>query len=204
MLISEDYQSKLQAHVATKNPGWGNGGYMHCDGVRELAKRLIAEGLLEKPSNKNPIWVLDYGAGNGTFKSKLLGQKLQPFPMTVVEYDPARPEKCKMPEGQYDIVVNTDVLEHVEEDCLDDVLDSIRSKTKHAAYIAIALFKAAEVIKGVGGAHINLKPVEEWLPRLEKYFDVKELKFVKRGETPRVIHYECRPLDNVRQVGEEV
>lgn len=177
---------------------------MHCDGVRELAKVLIAEDLLHKPQNSNPIRLLDYGAGYGTFKSKLLGQKQQPFPMTVVEYDPARPEKCKMPKGKYDIVVNTDVLEHVEEDCLEDVLAQLRDKTGTAAYIAIALFKAAEVIKGVGGAHINLKPEPEWRIRLAKYFDVREIKFIKRGDTPRVIIYDCRPINNVCEVGEEV
>ena len=58
--------------------------------------------------------VLDYGCGKG-----LLGLFL---PISVYNYDPAMPEWSADPEPE-DYLLCTDVLEHVEPDCIEDVVE---------------------------------------------------------------------------------
>lgn len=102
--------------------------------------------------------ILDYGCGKGTLE---LGRK----------YDPAIPEFSAEPEPA-DLVVCTDVLEHIEPECLDDVLKHIRSKMKKAGYFTIGCAKASKRLPDGRNAHLIIQPPEWWLERLSQFFTV--------------------------------
>jgi len=91
-----------------KNTNWGAHGDSHDEFVASL-------GFED---------VLDYGCGKGKLKANK-------------KYDPAIPEYAADPEPA-DLVVSFGVLEHIEPECLDDVLKHMASKTRKLCYMTIA------------------------------------------------------------------
>jgi hypothetical protein len=69
--------------------------------------------------------VLEYGCGRSR-----LGEVFASPNLDWRKYDPAIPEFSKQPEGAVDFVVCTDVMEHIPESDVDDVLLHIASFSK--------------------------------------------------------------------------
>jgi len=94
--------------------------------------------------------VLDYGCGKGFLKMVLdrdfSGQ------VKVWEYDPCVEGKKELP-GPADLVMCTDVMEHVERDSLDGVLAHILSLTRVFCYLAINMTPSGKVLKDGSNAH---------------------------------------------------
>ena len=103
--------------------------------------------------------ILDYGCGKGRLETKK-------------KYDPAIPEFSEDP-APADLVVCTDVLEHIEPECLDDVLKHIRSKMLKAGYFTIGCSPAAKKLPDGRNAHLIIKPPEWWVKKLSGYFVIK-------------------------------
>jgi 2-polyprenyl-3-methyl-5-hydroxy-6-metoxy-1,4-benzoquinol methylase len=117
----------------------------------------------------NPKTILDYGAGKGHLEfaiaSVMEGR-------TMAAYDPAVKEISKMPEGVFDLVCCIDVLEHIEPECLDDVLDNIRRKTGRCAFLTIHTGPAGKFLSDGRNAHLIQKPVSWWRDRLDTRFTI--------------------------------
>ncbi len=134
--------------------------------------------------------ILDYGCGKGTLKDKL-GD-------CVREYDPAIPGKDADPEPA-DLVVCTDVLEHIEPDKLDDVLKHIHSKTKKRLYFTVSLCPAQKVLSDGRNAHLIVESANWWLERLGNYFLISSINETEGYELTgfaqpeRVVGTVCAP-----------
>lgn len=102
--------------------------------------------------------ILDYGCGKGKLG---LGRK----------YDPAIPEFSDDPDPA-DLIVCTDVLEHIEPECLDNVLRHMKAKMKKSGYFTIACRPAAKKLPNGENAHLIIQPPEWWINKLSKYFRV--------------------------------
>jgi hypothetical protein len=111
--------------------------------------------------------ILDYGCGKGMLKEAIGGN-------CVREYDPAISGKDGEPEPA-DLVVCTDVLEHIEPDCIDDVLLHIRTKTKKAFYFTVNLVPARKTLADGRNAHILLESASWWREKIGKFFYIKNL-----------------------------
>lgn len=147
-LITIGYQDELQAmHLREK--GWGADGWRHADAVRGLIERL------------KPKTLLDYGCGRGKLGEALKGE------FRVQEYDPGVPGKTGMPKP-VDLVVCTDVLEHVEPKMIGAVLNHIFKVAETGAYLVIATNAAKAVLPGGRNAHLLVKPHDWWLEQLTK------------------------------------
>lgn len=107
--------------------------------------------------------VLDYGCGQGTLRLALGN------PSWLREYDPAVPGRDSEP-GRADLVVCTDVLEHIEPELIDNVLAHLADLALRAVFLNIALKPAIKVLADGRNAHILLRPVEWWREKLEKFF----------------------------------
>lgn len=114
--------------------------------------------------------LLDYGAGKQTLAAALQGAGI-----TVKGYDPAVPEIAARP-SPADFVVCTDVLEHIEPDCLDDVLADIAGLAEKLAFLEIACFPAKKFLPDGRNAHLIVEPPKWWLERLRRHFVVQSLK----------------------------
>lgn len=116
--------------------------------------------------------VLDYGCGKGELNLHL--------PFAIHCYDPAVPKYEAKP-APADIVVCTDVLEHVEEQFVDEVLDDLKRLTRKYMVFEIATGPAKKHLPDGRNAHITQRPVRWWLDKLEERFEVYEMSQTKEG-----------------------
>lgn len=109
--------------------------------------------------------ILDYGCGTGQLKQSLGS--------IVREYDPCLPGKDADP-APADMVVCTDVLEHIEPHLLDDVLSHLVSKAKKALFFTVALRPAGKVLADGRNAHLIIESADWWKARLSKHIQITE------------------------------
>ena len=137
--------------------------------------------------------LLDFGAGQSntaTKLSKLLGIE------SVVLYDPAVIGRDMVPLGAYDTVICTDVMEHVPEEEVSQVLTDIWGYTEEEgeAIFVIALRLAGEVLPNGDNAHCTVQPKEWWESRLREVFvNVSPLPTLSKNYC--LIGYKCTKGD---------
>ncbi len=122
-----------------------------------------------------PTTILDYGAGK-----RLLRTALKPFGAELTEYDPGIPEIASLPAGVFDLVCCIDVLEHVEPECLADVLADIRARTGALAFLTIHTGPAGKFLSDGRNAHLIQKPVYWWLDQIAGLY--RSFQWDKHGE----------------------
>lgn len=149
MLISENYR-RLNADLHHRTI-FGQRGERHAPVVRDLLVEYDAQT------------VLDYGAGRGTLQTALSD-------VQVWSYDPAV-ERFASPPPPCDVVVCTDVLEHIEPECLGDVLEHLASLTRVVAHIVIAIKPDGhKKLRDGRDPHLIVKPPEWWRAKLAEYY----------------------------------
>ena len=125
---------------------------------------VSGEGNHEKIKENRPqkaYRVLDYGCGQGD----LLGKLEVAHP---VYYDPNVEGRDTKPEGLMDWIICTDVMEHIPEEELDEVLTDIFSYGNNV-FMMISLALAHEILPNGDNAHCTVKPAEWWLDLLSDY-----------------------------------
>jgi len=144
--------------------------------ITEKYRELLYETRRQKPSFGsaggkgvplvrpfNTKDVLDYGCGNGHLALGL-GFKIQ-------EYDPGKKGKETEPVPA-EVVYCGDVMEHVEEECVQEVLAHIKGLVKpggHAVFI-ISCIPSVKFLADGTNAHITVKSGEEWRDLLHGHF----------------------------------
>lgn len=153
MLITEDYR-KLNAEKHETSKTYGTSGHRWAQTIKEMTEVFRARTIL------------DYGCGKGSLNTKLMeNADIEHPPYVVLEYDPAIPEKATLP-GRCDLVVCTDVLEHIEPECLDEVLDHLRALTGKAAFLTVATGPAMKTLPDGRNAHLIQEGPKWWLPKI--------------------------------------
>jgi hypothetical protein len=160
MLITDEYR-KLNEKLHETNKGYGTSGHKWAQTIAGFAKMV---GTTD---------VLDYGCGKSTLAQNL--------PFTINQYDPAVAKYSADPEPA-DILVCTDVLEHIEPDLIDNVLEHIYNKTKKACFLVIANRPAKKTLEDGRNAHLIQKDEEWWLSKLFPMFNL--LQFSSNGVAP--------------------
>jgi uncharacterized Rossmann fold enzyme len=149
-LISAGYRD-LNAQLHRDNLFYGVGGGKHAATVLKLADRLQTRSIL------------DYGCGKGALAKAL------PFP--IWEYDPAIPSKAEAPRPA-DLVICTDVLEHIEPDMLPAVIADLRRCTKRIAYLVIHSGPSTKLLADGRNAHLLQEGQAWWTTQLARVFTV--------------------------------
>lgn len=151
MLISDNYRA-LNASLH-QGGNYGRHGDKWAGDVTRLIEKYGAQS------------VLDYGCGQGS-----LGSSLGPI---VREYDPAIPGKDVLP-LPVDLVVCTDVLEHIEPECLADVLDHLRALSRQACFVVISTRAAKKFLADGRNAHLIVEDDDFWRQHLANRFAIVE------------------------------
>ena len=116
--------------------------------------------------------ICDYGAGQMNLKKTLDKNGFKNY--DYFPYDPVFPEYG--PPKKADLICCIDVMEHVEEEYVDNVLDEIQKITLNLVYFSIAQAPAGKTLSDGRNAHITLKPERWWLTKLCPRFDIKLLQ----------------------------
>jgi hypothetical protein len=113
----------------------------------------------------NPRRILDYGCGKSQICRELAGQ----VGAEAVLYDPAISALSAKPDAPCDFAINNDVLEHIPEDQLDDIIADIKSLAPKAVFtISVALADA--ILENGENAHCTVRTPEWWQARLTKHY----------------------------------
>jgi len=122
--------------------------------------------------------VLDYGCGQGSLKRAVMSEPRAG--LRFDEYDPAIPGKDGMPTFA-DLVVSTDVLEHIEPEKLDAVLAHLRALARKAVFVVVSLKDSNKVLADGRNAHLIIRPAKWWLKRfVEAGFTIRRAPDVAR------------------------
>lgn len=151
-LITDAYRRQSTA-LHAERPDYGISG----QNWATMVETLIQAG--------DYVSVLDYGCGKETLAAALPHRK-------IIGYDPAVAGRGVVVPS--DLVVCTDVLEHIEPECLNDVLDDIHRATKKMLFFTIALLPAVKKLDDGRNAHLILMPSDWWRIQLECRFKIIE------------------------------
>ena len=161
MLITNKYR-KLNEILHRAPRGFGASGH-----------RWHAEIALMVDIFRVQSW-LDYGCGQSTLKKEFKKHYAKRFKkIRYREYDPAVKSKCVVPRGTFDLVTCTDVLEHVEPSCIDEVIKHIYSKAGKAIFFNINIKEANKTLPDGRNAHLIIENPEWWLGKLKDLTDWK-------------------------------
>lgn len=141
-------------HIKDKSFGSGNGHISY----------IVAFCLHLKPKT-----ILDFGCGKGTMAdeiSNLIG-------LSIEKYDPALTQYEKLPQDFFDLLYNTDVLEHIPEEELPQLFFTIKKLSKLAILIP-HLELSGKLLPDGSNVHCTIKSKCEWKAELLKYWSVVE------------------------------
>jgi hypothetical protein len=166
-LITKNYREQIAELHASKR--WGGDGKKQAETVKAFWDVLEKEGART---------ILDYGCGLETLAKCLK-------PLRVSGYDPGIPGKEGMPKP-CDLVICTDVLEHIEPDRLDNVLTHIYTLTGKGAYIVVATRPAKNILPDGRNAHLIIESPIWWMEKLlNKGFQIERYE-VKEGHAVKL------------------
>lgn len=148
-LISEGYLDEQRTlHAAPR--GYGQRGDKWASTISGIAQR------------HHVMSILDYGCGQGSLARALPDLK-------IAEYDPAIEGKDAPPDRTFDMVVCTDVLEHVESDKIDAVVRHLSDLTERYLVAVVSLVPTSKTLSDGRQAHILLRSKEWWQAAFESH-----------------------------------
>ena len=149
-LITDEYK-RLNSELHESNSTYGTSGWKWAPHVEKLSKEYQTQNIL------------DYGCGKRTLQQNLS--------FDIDHYDPAIPEFSERP-VQHDIVVCTDVLEHIEPDCLNDVLTDLHDLAKKVVFLTVATRPACKTLADGRNAHLIVENSDWWIDKLKEKFKI--------------------------------
>lgn len=141
-------------HKDNPNYGWG--------AVHLLPEIAIFIDFLKPQS------VLDFGCGKGNLV-KALGER---YPdIKAYGYDPGMDGFDFMPVNRVDLVINTDVLEHIPENELPETIERI-SRLSNNVFFYLNHGKSETLLQDGSSVHCTVKPKEWYDALFRRYFDI--------------------------------
>jgi hypothetical protein len=181
MLISEEYR-KAQQYLHSQ-PGYGVTSAVYAGLVDSIIDRLEFDEIL------------DYGCGA---KCTLLHSLKTKRKVRYQAYDPAVPEYSGEAVPS-ELVACLDVLEHIEPDCLYDVLADLQRVTKEVGIFSITCGPAMKVLPDGRNAHLIQEPPEWWVERLMANFELQTFQRMEStSDKVKMFYVIVKPLTSRR------
>lgn len=142
--------------------------------------------------------LLDYGCGKGLQYQPMKvnisdGRVFDSIPefwgVAVTLYDPAYTPHSTLPQGRFDAVISTDVLEHCPEDDVEWIVDELFTYAGKFVYANVACYPASKRLPNGENAHTTIKPLEYWRDHFERAAK-------KHGDLPWVLVVDERVTEN--------
>jgi 2-polyprenyl-3-methyl-5-hydroxy-6-metoxy-1,4-benzoquinol methylase len=153
-LITEEYKRLNQELHATRLD-YGCKSSRHATAVINLVQRV--EGST----------VLDYGCGKGDLVKYLNNHTAY----SVTGYDPGHPRYSETQVAPVDVVVCTDVLEHIEPTLVDNVLRDLDINSRKAMYLHVATrYDKSKLLPDGTNPHKVVEQTSWWLCKFKSVF----------------------------------
>lgn len=147
-----------------------------------LVHKDFIKRMIDYTSTKT---ILDYGSGNAaSYKEDLLDKEWGVIPTF---YDPAITEYDILPDGPFDGVISTAVLEHIPEDEIDEAFENIFSRATKMVALTISNRPHSVKLRDMTSIHCTVKPEEWWIERIAKANTLlipTAVRFVYTKKTP--------------------
>lgn len=156
MPISAKY-IELNRELHERNEHYGSKGDKWATKVDTIAERFHVKSIC------------DVGCGKGTL-GNVLSSKYQWF-----DYDPAVKGK-ETPPTYAEMIVCTDVIEHIEPEHLENFLTFLQGKCLRICFLTVSTRAAHKTLDDGRNAHLTIEPIEWWLPQLTKRFRMLSLE----------------------------
>ncbi len=124
-----------------------------------IKRHIEAITVLVRKTGANSL--LDYGCGKG--QQYIGGALAREWGCRPYLYDPAVIQLSKKPEGRFDGVICTDVLEHIPEEAVPDILREIFAYARKFVFLSICTRAAKKTLPDGRNCHLTIKPEEWWL-----------------------------------------
>lgn len=114
--------------------------------------------------------LLDYGCGGASCHKK-------PLVKSTTLYDPYREPYTKKPTGTFDLVICTDVLEHIPENEVGRTLAELLNFADKVLFLTISTKPARKTFSDGSNVHVTVKPIEWWENMLRTSKDVEIVRY---------------------------
>lgn len=149
--------SHQQYRIMHQNPSMFSGGSL----------RQFLPEITSLINSSNIHTVLDYGCGKAQcYKEYRLHSLWQVDDIKL--YDPGVDLYSTPPNKKYDLTICTDVMEHVPEESVDQVLEHIASCTTKMAFFSISTRPAKKILPDGRNAHLTIKSPDWWIAKLNQ------------------------------------
>ena len=160
----------------------------------EIVGRLL---LSLNHSLQRKIKWLDYGCGKAGLADRI-NKIFKPEVVEICLYDPFIPRLDEEPNEMFDIITCSDVLEHVEIQCLENTLKHIKNHVKYMVYFVIGLTDAKKELSDGRNAHITQHNAGWWGQVISKHFTIVEGK-----HTGEFAWFTCQVFDADKTMQDE-
>ena len=157
MLITPEYQEQQRKLHESKKINYGTTGEKYGETVGQMIDLMEVDTLL------------DYGCGHNLSLTRTLKPERK---FKYSGYDPGVPEYADEP-SPAQMVVCIDVLEHIEPECLEDVLDHLEELTEQVLFATVHTGPAGKNLPDGRNAHLIQKQADWWLPKFQERFTLK-------------------------------
>lgn len=140
----------------------------------QIHKEFIKQFLIEFKCKS----ILDYGCGKAIQYHKEKLHESHFLGIMPSLYDPAVEKYSALPDGTFDAVINTDVLEHIEEDDVGSVIEQIYSKADKFVYLGISNEPASSILPDGRNSHVTQKSLDWWVEKVLPYANKFTLMYV--------------------------
>jgi hypothetical protein len=164
-LFSNEYKEQIKQFHKTNRFG----SEVH---VEKKKHSPFSKLELKKPTSKwmqyidNAERILDYGCGAGGWVHRL--RFLYPK-KEVIGYDPGTEEFKDLPKGKFDLLISTDVLEHIEPELLPNVLKHMNELSIKYLYLNVCMSPAKKKLSDGRNAHLIIENEMWWDRNIQRY-----------------------------------
>lgn len=146
----------------------------HIDAYKEMhasryygasATELHLDSVAKIVHAMHPRSIIDFGCG----RSDIVAHFWRDGERRIARYDPAIPGMSDMPDGEFDLALCLDVMEHIPMASVDKVLRQVRTKSPTAFFTISTKLARARLPDG-RNAHVTLLTRGEWTRWIEEYF----------------------------------
>jgi hypothetical protein len=134
--------------------------------IRRLIAATGARTLLDYGSGKGkqylPNGIMENGVVRWNSMQEYWGVE------SIRCYDPGYPPFSTLPEGRFDGVVCTDVLEHCPEDDMAWIVGGLFGFARRFVFANVACYPAIKTLPNGENAHCTIRPIEYWRELFEK------------------------------------